>query len=128
MLQAVNRKGLGWFSPNSLKEFPCKDLGTIDQLWIQASNGHFGFSVQKELWEECGSPMSSGISWDRFCVSVGWKDSRSNNYLSYSNFKKNPALSSSGELPNLDRGLAGSWFWDLKVAGVLFSRAKACEL
>ncbi|HEY9849018.1 MAG TPA: serine/threonine-protein kinase [Leptolyngbyaceae cyanobacterium] len=35
----------------SIDNFPCTDLRTIDQLWIKYSNGRFGFSVQKRIWE-----------------------------------------------------------------------------
>ncbi|NES68857.1 MAG: GUN4 domain-containing protein, partial [Okeania sp. SIO2D1] len=27
-----------------IENFPCKDLRTIDQLWVEYSNGKFGFS------------------------------------------------------------------------------------
>lgn len=38
------------------KEFgciPCPILRTIDQLWVQYSGGHFGFSIQLGILEEC---------------------------------------------------------------------------
>ncbi len=38
------------------KEFgciPCPILRTIDQLWVQYSDGHFGFSIQLGILEEC---------------------------------------------------------------------------
>ncbi|WP_333141727.1 GUN4 domain-containing protein [Microcoleus sp. Pol11C2] len=34
-----------------LDRFPCEDLRTIDQLWVKYSNGSFGFSVQKRIYE-----------------------------------------------------------------------------
>jgi uncharacterized caspase-like protein len=99
MLQAANRESDGWLDANSLKQFPCKDLRTIDQLWVSASNGRFGFSVQKPIWEECGRPMFTGGDWDRFCVRVGWKDPATTAYVSYSDLQKNPLISPAGELP-----------------------------
>jgi len=36
-----------------LNYIPCSILHTIDQLWVQYSNGHFGFSVQLSILEEC---------------------------------------------------------------------------
>jgi uncharacterized caspase-like protein len=99
MLQASNRKSDGWLDENSLKKFPCKDLRTIDQLWVSSTNGHFGFSVQKRIWEKCGSPMSNGQDWDRFCVRVGWQDSGATQYVKYSDLRKNPAMSQIGEIP-----------------------------
>ena len=32
---------------------PCHILRTIDQLWVQYSDGHFGFSIQLTILEEC---------------------------------------------------------------------------
>ncbi|MBE9030726.1 GUN4 domain-containing protein [filamentous cyanobacterium LEGE 11480] len=97
MLQAANRKSAGWLDSDSLKQFPCKDLRTIDQLWVKASNGHFGFSVQKKIWEECGRPMSLGKDWDRFCNKIGWKSGSS--YVNYSDMPKNARDFLKGELP-----------------------------
>jgi uncharacterized caspase-like protein len=121
MLQAANRQSQGSLDANSLKKFPCTDLSAIDQLWITASNGHFGFSVQKKVWEECGSPKFDGKDWDRFCVRVGWQDSSATAYVDYSDFKKNPLISSAGELP-------GMGFRNTRGRTVLFSLAKTCEL
>jgi hypothetical protein len=36
--------------PNKIAELPCRDLQMIDGLWLQASRGRFGFSVQREVW------------------------------------------------------------------------------
>jgi hypothetical protein len=35
----------------SIEKFPCADLRTIDRLWVKYSDGRFGFSVQKRIWE-----------------------------------------------------------------------------
>ena len=99
MLQVRNRESEGYLEVKDLKEFPCEDLQTIDRLWVEASNGHFGFSVQKKIWEECGSPTTSGKEWDRFCVIVGWQNSDATAYVEYKDLKKNPSLSPIGELP-----------------------------
>ncbi|MEI2580272.1 GUN4 domain-containing protein [Scytonema sp. PRP1] len=51
MLKASGRENDGWLDIESIKNFPCTDLRTIDQLWVKYSNGGFGFSVQKRIWE-----------------------------------------------------------------------------
>ncbi|WP_392480679.1 GUN4 domain-containing protein [Nostoc sp. C110] len=51
MLKASGREQEGWLNSESLSNFPCTDLRTIDKLWVKYSNGHFGFSVQKRIWE-----------------------------------------------------------------------------
>jgi hypothetical protein len=97
MLEVAGQTERGYLMPDDLESFPCEDLLAIDQLWVKASNGHFGFSVQKNIWQECGSPMYAGKDWDRFCDRVGWKVT--GEYVDYSDLRKNPSLSPVGELP-----------------------------
>ncbi|NJM56169.1 MAG: GUN4 domain-containing protein [Synechococcales cyanobacterium RU_4_20] len=78
MITTVNKEEGQWFDPEDLENFPCEDLRTIDRLWVEASNGHFGFSVQKRL-AGMRSPMSLGKDWDRFCVKVGWQINKQKN-------------------------------------------------
>ena len=99
MIKAVGKEDGQWFSQEDLETFPCEDLLTIDRQWVKASNGHFGFSVQKKIWQECGSPMQADESWDRFCVRVGWQNSDATAYMNSDDLKYSPLLSSVGELP-----------------------------
>jgi hypothetical protein len=98
MLKAANQVSEGWLDPNSLQTFPCKDLKTIDKLWVMASDDHFGFSVQKKIWEECGSPAIPDKNWNQFSVKVGWKNKQATAY-GYSELNFNPSLSPKGGLP-----------------------------
>lgn len=34
-----------------ITRFPAQDLNVVDQLWMHYSNGNYGFSRQKEIWE-----------------------------------------------------------------------------
>ena len=85
------------FTVKDLQIFPCEDLLTIDRLWVEASNGHFGFSVQKKIWEKCGSPMSYNDDYERFMETVGWRSG--DDFVSYSDLKLSPSHSLRGELP-----------------------------
>ena len=106
MLKAANRINEGWFDSESLQKFSCADLRTIDRLWMTASKDHFGFSIQKEIWVDCGSPISPSKNWDRFCIMVGWKSEQAND-VSYFDLSFNPVLSPRGELPG---GFGLGWF------------------
>jgi serine/threonine protein kinase len=66
MLRVSGREQEGWLREKDLKQFPCEDLYTIDQLWVRYSNGRFGFSVQQRSFYECGKNYS--IFGDR----MGW--------------------------------------------------------
>jgi hypothetical protein len=141
MTTTMGKDERAWLRRQDLETFPCADLLVIDRLWVKHSNGKFGFSVQKQIWQECGSPMSSGQDWERFYVRVGWKKGQTTEYVSYLDLDKNPSLSPAGELPCL-----GYWYEiEVKVDGRgafrgknvgkmflisenLFSRAETCEL
>jgi hypothetical protein len=67
MLKAAGREEEGWLSSESIENFPCTDLRTIDQLWVKYSEGRFGFSVQKRIWERVGK------DYEKFGDRVGWR-------------------------------------------------------
>jgi len=61
----------------SIRSFPSEDLKLIDQLWVQHSDGKLGFSVQKRIWQECGSPgadyKAHKTAWIEFGKRVNWQ-------------------------------------------------------
>jgi len=64
-----------WFSRGgAFAEFPCEDLRTIDQLWVKHSNSHFGFSVQKQIYQSlCDAGQNDFLkNWGAFSDRVGW--------------------------------------------------------
>lgn len=73
MIQAVGGKEGDWFNASNLMHFPSVDLVTINNLWARYSNGKFGFSAQKQIWQECGSPTGYSDAWERFGDFVGWR-------------------------------------------------------
>ena len=80
MLQVTNRSQEGWFRPQDLRNFPCADLKTIDQLWVQGSQGSYGFSIQKEIYIGSGAMLEdfrvkdfrSDIVLKKFRDQIGW--------------------------------------------------------
>ena len=50
-------------------------IKTIDQMWLTASNGRFGLSVQLRLWQEAltGHPSSGEAAVNAFRDRIGWK-------------------------------------------------------
>lgn len=53
---------------------PPEVLQTLDQLWVDASDGRFGFSVQQRIWAEVRSqnPVDSAVAAKAFGDRVGW--------------------------------------------------------
>jgi uncharacterized caspase-like protein/predicted GTPase len=52
MLQVADCEKEGWLDSNAIDCFPITDLRTIDQLWVKYSNGRFGFSVQRRIFQQ----------------------------------------------------------------------------
>ena len=90
MCDVMVRQKEGWLRVEDIKNFPCQDLRNIDRLWVKYSNGKFGFSVQREIWQSCGSPTDYNKNWEKFGVVVGWRNKgvfgMGADWLSYSLF------------------------------------------
>jgi serine/threonine protein kinase len=75
MCQVAGREKEGWLD-RYINNFPCEDLRTIDQLWLHYSNGKFGFSVQKEIYESLTKQriyVYDHEMWRKFSDHVGWR-------------------------------------------------------
>ncbi|MEH2042696.1 GUN4 domain-containing protein [Nostoc sp.] len=134
MLKATGREQEGWLDSESINNFPCTDLRTIDQLWVKYSNGHFGFSVQKWIWENVGK------DYEKFGDRVGWRKGMFLNkewrLYSYLTFTLN---SPQGQLPcrSMERlfggvgrlgGRKGGFMGGVGIFCCLFSRVETCEV
>ena len=60
---AVKRKFVYW---TEVKSIPTVDLCTIERLWLQFSEGNFGYSVQKRAWD-----VENG-NFDKYIRRIGW--------------------------------------------------------
>jgi hypothetical protein len=68
---AVSR---GWVYFTEVGPIPAADLQTVDALWKTASNGKFGYSVQKEMWQQ------NNKRWGKFFKQIDWTVGENNNY------------------------------------------------
>jgi len=99
MLEAAGRTGERWFRIEDIDRFLCEDLRTIDQLWVKYSNGLFGFSVQKRIYESLGgSGEYDQKIWEAFGDRVGWRVNHK--WLSYTDLKFN----TKAQIGHLPRG------------------------
>ncbi|MEG3889418.1 serine/threonine-protein kinase [Microcoleus sp. Z1_A1] len=120
MLKAARREKEGYFDKESIENFPCDDLRTIDQLWVKYSQGRFGFSVQKKIWLEVGGK----VDYETQCKlgdRVGW--SKGGQWLDKSNLTWNKQAPA-GHLPVGGGGGVGWVVWCSSLA----SRAVSCNL
>ena len=85
MLAIAKREEEGWLDVESIDNFPWVDLSTIDQLWVKYSDGKFGFSVQKRIYQGLGGTREYNEDiWEAFGDKVGWKN-KENRGLGYKN-------------------------------------------
>jgi serine/threonine protein kinase len=116
MLQVAGREEEGWLNLESIKSFPSEDLRAIDRLWVKFSNGRFGFSVQKRIWQEVGGKVDYETEC-RLGERIGWRiDGEWQNYDDFIFCADAPV----GYLPGR-----------VKVefcGGLLFSRVEMCEV
>jgi hypothetical protein len=131
MITTVGKEAGQWFDRADLENFPCADLRTLDQLWANYSktkdypNGKWGFSVQKQIWQECGSPMEYNDDWRKFGDRVGWR--KDGDWVDYDDLSFDLQKSLRGEFPGVWVGVG--WFCGVVgffglggVGGVLLSR------
>jgi GUN4-like len=63
-----------------------RELKTINKIWLEASGGRFGFSVQKRVWHRIKNLDSNGYlnigktEYDVFAEAVGWSNDMSRIY------------------------------------------------
>jgi|GEM_PF-1152539 len=133
MIRAVGKQSGDRFTRDELLNFPCVDLRTIDQLWVNYSQGKFGFSVQKQIYVECGATLDGQYPgdkiWYEFCDRVGWRKAGSSlSYRSYRDLKANPSFSPTGEFPlgDVRDSVMPRTFLEVRV--ILFSRTETCKL
>lgn len=125
-----------WLREEDIDNFPCTDLRTIDQLWVKYSDGKFGFSVQKRIYQGLGGTRQYNQKiWETFGDKVGWRGEgyiffgrwgKDRIWLYYSDItfdKKAPE----GHFPcHFEEYNEVGWVWDKLV--VWFSRVETCKL
>ncbi len=123
MCEVMGRQREGWLDVEQIDNFPSEDLRTIDQLWVKSSNGHFGFSVQKRIYQSLGGTQNYDQTiWEAFGDRIGW---RKNGYwisTSKHTFSKDSPV---GHLPSARWGrdwgtmvaAAAVWGWRYFIGG-----------
>jgi hypothetical protein len=74
LIRASNRQNEGWLRKEDVKNLSCEDLRTMDKLWVAYSQGKFGFSVQREIYQSLGGTSEYNyVIWSKFGDRVGWR-------------------------------------------------------
>ncbi|MCL1493944.1 MAG: serine/threonine-protein kinase [Pseudanabaena sp. Salubria-1] len=107
MLKVADMEKQNHLNEASIKVFPHEDLQTINRLWMHYSNGEFGFSVQKQLWLECGGKMweYDYQVWKKFASKVGWYVPQKDTWRTYSEFMKHTKNAQNAPPASLPNGV-----------------------
>jgi hypothetical protein len=75
ILQVAKKHKEGWLKAKDIDNFSCPDLCTIDQFWLDASSGQFGFSVQQRIWLDVNGQLGKfdPETFRYFGDCVGWR-------------------------------------------------------
>ena len=59
----------------AIAEIPCEPLVKMDRLWVDSSDGRFGFAPQKQVYLETGNEIDNYVesSYQQFGDRVGWR-------------------------------------------------------
>ena len=137
MLAAANRQEEGYLDTQSVNKFSCEDLRMMDQEWLNASGGKFGFSVQLAIYKQTGNSPGSynGEAYRHFGDAVGWrKNGEWQNYDDLIWGTNVPSQPPQGHLPfgGWERSGIGKCVWGDGYGCVLGgqnpSLAAACKL
>jgi serine/threonine protein kinase len=125
LLQVSGRTEAAWMRAEDFKKFPCEDLCMLDRIWVSYSDGRFGYSIQKQVWESIQGKVDIDYTiWCRFGDRLGWR--RNGNWLNYSDLTFDQNTAPPGHLPagGVDGIVLGKW--DL-VGSALASRLVECQ-
>ncbi|MEL7034335.1 MAG: GUN4 domain-containing protein [Cyanobacteria bacterium J06592_8] len=153
MLKVSNRKAEGNLDPESIQNFSCSYLETIDQLWTRYSGGQFGLSVQKQIYQKTGNNLTKNFlrkydpdAYIHFSDLVRWIETQDDGKEIWKPYEQLTFSLDApvGHLPRLEKLEAGLekepgyqflspnslplTSQEIQARNLLFSRVKACEL
>jgi hypothetical protein len=106
LLFVLGREEKGYLQDSELYKLPCSVLERIDQLWLTASAGKFGLSVQWQIYQSLGGKRYFNPEiWRKFGEEVGWY--LGENWLDYKQINFSD-LAPKGHLPVMGDGCV--WF------------------
>jgi serine/threonine-protein kinase len=121
-------KALNSESSNNIS---CKSLQTIDRLWIDNSDGRFGFTAQKNAYLATGNEFDEYIdsTYEDFGDRVGWRTFGTWKRYKDLNFQAiDPTITPSGNLPSPGTVAADKQDLRWREREMLLSTFNACQL
>jgi GUN4-like len=111
--------------PEHLSNLSCRDLQTIDRLWLKHSRGRFGFSVQRSIWQHYHNLYwSKSDVWVGFADRVGW---RVHNLIVQNHWKRYPEIVFSLDAPAGHLPFMGDTFGIFTIEAIA-KRLEQCKV
>jgi hypothetical protein len=66
LLKLAGRSSKGFLDKEAIEKTTARDVYTLDLLWVEYSKEHFGFSVQKKIYEQVDrkkQPFAEAVGW-----------------------------------------------------------------
>ena len=84
ILELANKNRIADLTSNDIDQISCDIWIAIDQAWIQASNNHFGWTIQQRLWKSLSGRLiyEENNYWEfakvyeKFADRLGWRKPR----------------------------------------------------
>lgn len=125
ILAVAQREQQGWLNTSSIDNFSCEDLRIIDQLWVKYSNGKFGFSVQRKIYQGLGGTRNYDKKiWEAFGDKVGWRRGGQWFYYQDITFDSKTQKVQFGNFPRM----YNKKYMYILVYMLIFSRVETCKL
>ena len=121
-------------SPRDIRSFSCGELQVIDRLWTTYSDGHFGFSIQLQIYQSLGGNVETTIGEDqtlieRWGAQLGWREGVSEQLPGGQRWRSCDELDFSLTAP---RGCHPSRWWNSpygsRMTNYFLNRLITCEL
>jgi len=121
-------------SPRDIRGFSCGELQVIDRLWTTYSDGHFGFSVQLQVYQALGGSLETTIGEDQNLIQcwgadLGWRSGVSDANPNGDRWRKCDELDFSLNAP---KGCHPSRWWNSpygsRMTNYFLNRLITCEL
>jgi hypothetical protein len=110
-------KDRNWVYWSEIKSIPVEDMETLDALWAAASNGKFGYRVQRQMW------IQNRKQWIRFFRAIDWVQGENDIYRKWPQEFKYETSAPKGHLP-LTNALRGTRLFEAILEHPAFDTKK----
>jgi serine/threonine protein kinase len=81
ILKIANKQRISELTSTDIAEIPCAVWMAINQAWTESSNHHFGWTIQKQIWQSLGGKLiyEADTYWEfaniyeKFADRLGWR-------------------------------------------------------